>query len=268
MSKLPVFFSNKKSWQILNKLVFGEGVNCPQCAASLSENYPRGYLWCRYCRRKYRALAYRGSWLYGMKLSPRQLFILLWCWQKRKSPDTARLMAKVSYTSVQRWYHRFRLQLPVSDAVRLDELVAADESFFGRQRSLQAQEIVVGVISHLNQLRLTQVTRRDAETLSAFICETVKEGTWVATDEWRGYNELEFWGYGRETWNHSRGRLAGTNQIERVWSAIKRYLRKLYGCVPTKNLTVILKEWEARHNFPELFDSQINYLQATLFHVS
>lgn len=264
MNKLPKFSSNKKYWMILNKLVFRDNISCPQCQTAMFPNYPSGYVWCGTCRRKYRPTAYKSSWLYGMKLKPRQLFILLWCWQNRKSPDTARLMAGVSYVTVQRWYERFRTQLPKSDEVRLGELVAADESFFGRLRSKQDQIIVAGVISHLNELRLLPVARRDVDTLSDFICDTVKEGALVMTDEWRGYSELTLWGYGREAWNHSRGRLAGTNQIERVWSAIKRYLRKLYGCIPTKNLNLILKEWEARHNFPELFNNQENYLQATL----
>lgn len=264
MSKLPVFYSNKKYWQILNKLMFGDKLLCPDCKQQLAENYRLKYLWCKRCRKKYRATAHKGSWLYGTKLQPAQLFRLLWAFQNRKSPDTARLLAATSYTSVQRWYQRFRTQLPHSDEIRLSELVAADESFFGKLRSKQDQEIVVGVISHLNHLRLVTVAQRDSETLSDFICETVKEGALVCTDEWRGYNELEFWGYTREAWNHSRGRLAGTNQVERVWSAMKRYLRKLYGCVPTKNLPLILKEWEARHNFPELFTNQTNYLRATV----
>jgi transposase-like protein len=268
MNKLPKFAGNLKYWRILNKLVFGDAVGCPDCSRSLAENYRRKYLWCKWCRKKYRATTYKGSWLYGMKLSPRQLFILLWCWQHRKSPDTARLMALVSYTAVQRWYLRFRTELPKSDEVKLAELVAADESFFGRLRSRQDQEIVAGVISHLNRLRLITAGQRDAETLSRFICETVEKGALVLTDEWRGYNDLEFYGYGRESWNHARGRLAGTNQIERVWSAMKRHLRKLYGCIPTRYLHLILKEWEARHNFPQLFTNPETYLAACLFHVS
>lgn len=268
MFKLPKFASNLKYWRILNKLVFSDSVSCPACNQLLAENYRRQYLWCNICRKKYRPTAYKSSWLYGMKLKPRQLFVLLWCWQNRKSPDTTRLMAGVSYTTVQRWYERFRTKLPRSDEVRLSELVAADESFFGKLRSKQEQTIVAGVISHLNELRLLPVKRRDVDTLSDFICETVKEGALVLTDEWGGYNELTLWGYGREAWNHSRGRYAGTNQIERVWSVIKRYLRKLYGCIPTKNLNLILKEWEARHNFPTLFNNPETYLATCLFHVS
>jgi len=50
---------------------------CPQCKNTLHENYLLRYLWCKLCRKKYRATAWKGSWLYGMKLSPNQLFKLL-----------------------------------------------------------------------------------------------------------------------------------------------------------------------------------------------
>src|SRR5512141_2861499 len=145
MYKLPNFASNKKYWMVLNRLVFGAACQCPDCGQSLQERYVRKYLWCRHCRKKYRATAYRGSWLYGMKLKPKQLFVLLWCWQHKKSPDTARLLAGVSYTAVQRWYQRFREQVPEA-TVTLQGLVQIDESYFGKQRSKQPQTIVTGAI--------------------------------------------------------------------------------------------------------------------------
>lgn len=36
MSTIPKFASNKKCWQNLNKLVFGDSVSCPQCSGSLA----------------------------------------------------------------------------------------------------------------------------------------------------------------------------------------------------------------------------------------
>ena len=78
MSTIPKFASNKKYWQILNKLVFGDEVSCPRCHKGLHENYCNKYLRRKLCRKKYRPTSYRTSWLYGMKLSPRQLFILLY----------------------------------------------------------------------------------------------------------------------------------------------------------------------------------------------
>ena len=59
-----------------------------------------------------RATALHGSWLYGMKISSKQLFILLWCWQTKKSLEATRLLAKVSYPTVSRWFSRFRDKLP------------------------------------------------------------------------------------------------------------------------------------------------------------
>ena len=268
MNKLPKFASNKKCWQLINKLAFGENLLCPKCELSLGENYQNKYLWCRACRKKYRAGAYKASWLYGMKLQPKQLFVLLWCWQHKKSPDTARLLALVSYTTVNRWYERFRTQLPVSAEVVLQQAAISDESYFGKLKSRQDQIIVAGVIAVNKQLRLQAVANRTAKALTGFVTETVQEGALVVTDAWWGYEELELHGYARESWNHSKGQLAGTNPIEQVWSSMKRYLRKLYGCIPTKHLNLILKEWEARHNFPQLFNSPIDYLQNTLFRFS
>ena len=69
MSTIPKFASNKKYWQILNKLVFGDEVSCPRCHAGLHENSCNKYLWRKLCRKKYRPTSYQASWLYGMKLS-------------------------------------------------------------------------------------------------------------------------------------------------------------------------------------------------------
>jgi hypothetical protein len=204
-----------------------------------------------------------------MKLSPKQLFVLLWCWQNRKSPDTARLLAQVSYTSVQRWYERFRRHIPPDTLEQLSMLIQVDESYFGKQKSSQPQVIVTGAIEpHTRRiaLRITgdYSSGRGRDVLEQFVQDTTQTGSLVVTDKWHGYSELPLLGYDHEVWNHSTGQFAGTNQIEGLWSSIKRYLRKLYGCVPTKNLESILTEWMARQNRPSLFASPENYLQATL----
>lgn len=264
MNKLPKFSSNKKYWMVLNNLVFGSGCQCPDCSYVLQQRYVRKYLWCSNCRRKYRPTAYRGSWLYGMKLTPRQLFVLLWCWQNKKSPDTACLLAQVSYTTVQRWYERFRAQLPLS-LETLQGLVQIDESYFGKQRSTQPQTIVVGAIEPDTRKAVLRITNsRSQEALEQFVEDSIAKGAMVVTDRWWAYQELPLLGYSHEAWNHSSGQFAGTNQIEGLWSSIKRYLRKLYGCIPTNRLESILSEWMARQNSPRLFASPINYLQVTL----
>ena len=267
MSTLPNLAGNLKCWRTLNKLVFGDSVSCPGCQASLKENYQNKYLWCRLCRKKYRTTAHKGSWLYGMKLQPRQFFALLWAWQNKKSPDTARLLAGVSYTTVQRWYDRFRAHLP-DTAVLLAGVVQADESFFGRQKSKQPQLIVAGAIAQDRKVMLRITNTRSQLALERFVQDTVASGSLVRTDKWYAYEELTLLGYDHEACNHSQGHFGPTNEIEGFWGILKRYLRKLYGCIPTKNLELILKEWMARQNQPSWFASPENYLRVALFRVS
>lgn len=267
MSKLPKIASNIKCWRILNKLIFTEDCICPTCSHRLCENYKNKYLWCRLCRKKYRFGSYKGSWLYGMKLRPRQLFVLLWCWQNRKSPDTACLLSETSYATVNRWYERFRCNLPDQSDITLSELAQIDESYFGKQKSKQPQTIVTGAIEQnpdangVKRVVLKITNSRSKEVLEQFVLESIREGALIVSDKWYGYDDLDVLGYSHESWNHSEGKFAGTNQIEGLWSCIKRYLRKLYGCVPTKNLQLILNEWMARHNLSYLFKTPEDYLR-------
>lgn len=53
-----------------------------------------------------------------------------------------------------------------------------------------------------------------------------------------------------------------TNQIECVWSVIKRHIRRVHRVLAFSHeeLALILKEWEMRHNRPDLFYNVDNYL--------
>jgi len=44
MSNISNFTSNKKCWQLINKLLFGKEVLCPLCGRKLQENYLLRYL--------------------------------------------------------------------------------------------------------------------------------------------------------------------------------------------------------------------------------
>ena len=57
-------------------------------------------------------------------------------------------------------------------------------------------------------------------------------------------DELELLGYAHESWNHSKGRFAGTNQGENIWSVTKRHARKLFGGrILTRQLDSLCREW-------------------------
>lgn len=146
----------------------------------------------------------------------------------------------------------------------LSGIVEVDEAWFGKRR-YGGQTIVMGAIERdTGRLKLARVPDTEQDSLESFLEEHVARSSLVVTDAKAGYNDLEFLGYTHESWNHSKGHFAGTNHIESNWSAMKRYLRKLYGCIPTNRLQFILNEWEARHNQPELFTNPQIFLQRTL----
>jgi hypothetical protein len=270
MKIIPKFHSNKKYWRIFNKLVFGEACLCPICNTKLKENYERRYLWCNKCRKKYRATAYKASWLYGLKISFRLLFILIWCWQNKQSFETTQLKTGLSCTTICRWFKRFREHIPPDTVEKLSGTVQIDESFFGKQKSQQPQLLVLGAIEGTGintKIALKIIPNRNSKTLEDFTVDNVAPNTHIDTDFFSGYNDLSSLGYGYEhdSWNHSEGAFTATNHIEGLWSVIKRFIRKLYGCIPTKHLSEILNEYVARINRKEWFSSPEAYLKVALY---
>jgi ISXO2-like transposase domain len=248
--------------RFVQKQLTGSG-DCQTCHGRLSFKRSRDYGWCRICRIKVRPKS--QTWFRSSKLTYRQIFLLLHCWQSRQSPGSTRLATGLSYTTINRWYWRFRALMPKDDQrTVLSGIVEVDEAWFGKRR-FGGQAIVIGAIERdTKRLKLQVIPDTEQDSLEGFLEKHVKRGSLVVTDCSAGYGGIEWLGYCSERWNHSRGHFAGTNHIEQIWSAMKRYLRKLYGCIPTKRLQLILNEWMARHNSQRLFASPGTFLQATL----
>lgn len=258
MSSLAEVPGEARCKQLVHRLLTKKAT-CPWCTGKLS--WKREYGWCRCCRVKVRPKA--ATWFRGSNLTYRQMFLLLWCFQQRQSPGTACLVVGVSYTTVRRWYWRFRATLPASTP-ELSGIVEVDEAFFGK-RKYGGQTIVLGAIERdTRKVRLQITADREQDSLELFITKTIARSSLLLTDAHAGYHDLEFYGYSHERCNHSNGHFGPTNQIENTWSVMKRYLRKLYGCVPTNKLPLILNEWMARQNSPWLFTSPTTYLKATV----
>ena len=241
------------------KIVFGCPARCPNCAGGLK----RGscYWWCRVCRKKWRPKAL--TWLKGSKLSEGQISTLLRGWQKNVSPGAMKHLTGLSYPTVERWYARFRLHLPV-DGVSLQGVVEVDEAFFGRKRHFN-QKIVMGAIERRSgRIKLGVIPDREQDSLEGFLLRHVRTDSLLHTDCHTGYYDIGWNGYGHQLHNHSRGHFKDTNQIENVWSVAKRQLRRMYGQIKTDRLPEFLQEWEGRRNFPKLFNSPEAYLATCL----
>jgi len=241
------------------KIVFGCPAKCPGCVGSLKRH--GGYWWCRVCRKKWRPKAL--TWLKGSKLPEAQISTLLRGWQRNVSPGAMKHLTGLSYTTVERWYARFRLHLPV-DSASLQGVVEVDEAFFGRKRHFN-QRIVMGAIERKSgRIKLGIIPDREQDSLEGFLLRHVQTDSLLHTDCHSGYYDIGWNGYGHTLHNHSIGHFSGTNQIEGVWSVAKRQLRRMYGQIRTERLPEFLQEWEARRNFKELFNNPYSYLAVCL----
>ena len=135
---------------------------------------------------------------------------------------------------------------------------------FGKRR-FGGQKIVIGAIeTDTRKLRLQIIPDTEQDSIELFLEHWVTRDSHLITDAGTGYLGVEWLGYTRDIYNHSRGRFGMSNHIECIWSAVKRHMRKLYGSIPTNHLQNILNEWMARHNQRSLFQSPLNCLEATL----
>ena len=160
-------------------------------------------------------------------------FVCLWLGKHAESPGSVRIATGLSYTTIHRWYARFRQHLPSDGGELLSGVVAVDEAWFGKQRHSKRgkQTIVMGGIEvDTRRLRLQVIPDTEQDSIELFLEVWVARGSHLITDAHASYNGVEWLDYSREAYNHSTGHFGMSSHIECIWSAMKRHLRKLYGC--------------------------------------
>ena len=261
MSILDGVPSDAKLASLFRHFTFGPRPHCPRCGSGKVFRSERRYR-CPKCRKPFSLTSV--SWLSGMKISQRHLWLLIVCWQKKVAFATAVQVSGLSHVTVRRWYRRFRWNF-VYMSPMLKAFVEADESFHGRRRR-GTERIALGVVERDAWRFVVRASRkRDQESTDRFLLAHVEYGATVATDEAPGYRGIDaFFGYPHVTCNHSKFVFGETNRIEAVWSALKRFIRRTYDHVNPGWLPDILREFEARSNAPEIFESPLSFLENSL----
>lgn len=246
----------------VRKMVFGKRLRCPHCQ-SCSVRKIECRFWCRKCRKKFSLTSV--SWLSGMKLSWRKFWVLLRCWQTRQTLPAACQLASVSIPTARRWYRRFQYHIPYEQRQRFAGAVEIDETFIGK-RKYGSQKIVIGALEReTGKIALNIIKNRSQGLTDTFILEHVQKETTVYTDCFSSYQGIDsFFGYEHKTCNHSQYIFGPTNRIEAVWSALKRWIRRSWQQVKAYLLPQFLKEFEARNNETELFQTAETFLRRSL----
>lgn len=101
------------------------------------------------------------------------------------------------------------------------------------------------------ELRITIVDKVNSKTLHPIIIDNVKRLSWLMSDEWRAYNNLEH-KYNRGVVNHSKRQYVDgdfhTNSIEGAWSHLRKLISGTHHRPSPEHLQKYLDEFEFRYN--------------------
>jgi transposase len=134
--------------------------------------------------------------------------------------------------------------------------IEMDESYFGgrrkgkRGRGAAGKVPVFGIYERNGTVRVEVVKNVTAESLLNMTIKTVRRGSIVYTDKFRGYDALMFCGYRHLRVDHKKLFSSGKvyiNGVEGFWSYAKERIIKFHG-VSKKKFPLYLKEMEFRYN--------------------
>lgn len=259
LTKIP---SENKIEKEVKKILFPNGLRCPYCNRKWHLRYlvKEKRYFCPKCRKKFSFKSI--SWLKHSKLKLNDIYLVIYLWQKKISPQGIKDLTRLSKPTIVSFLKKLRENIP-EETVRLSGDVQVDESFFGRQR-YDNQLVVIGAKEKSGKVGFKIIPDREQDTIETFIHETIVPYSIVNLDYHSSYQGLETLGYIHNAFNHSIGHFTGTNRIENVWSVIKRLIRKMYNRLLKEYLPYYLKEFQARFNHKEYFDNPLSYLKISL----
>ena len=248
----------------LYRLRWPEGFACPRCEGDKVWMSKRGLLVCSNC--EYQVSIKAGTIFQGTRSPFVMWFRAAWWVTGQKNGASAlglqRILGLGSYETAWTWLHKFRRAMVRPGRDRLAGRVEVDETYLGGPeegvygRGAQKKALIVVAAQEdgkgIGRIRMRRVKDASADSLHAFICDSVRPGSAVQTDGWRGYAGLEEKGYKHETTKVSRRKEAASDllpRVHRVVSLLKRWLMGTHqGAVSHEHLDYYLDEYAFRFN--------------------
>ena len=255
------FNTEEKAIKFFEAERWSNGVICPTCKSKRIAKRKFPYYRCKDCRDIFtvrsksvfeRSKIKMQKWLYAIYLLQ----------TSRKGISSLQLSKQLGVRQATAWFmlHRLR-EACKSGSFKMSGNVSSDETYFGgkninrhkgkkKKDWLSAKTMVQGIKAE-NQLKFHIVNSPDKKTLQGNIVKNVEAGSHITTDEYHGYKGLD------KLFTHSKVRhssgvyvcpltSATTNDIESVWSVMKRGYKGVYHHWSKKHLHRYIEEFGFR----------------------
>jgi transposase-like protein len=219
------------------------------------------------CKKKFTATV--GTIFENTKIPLSKWFVAMYLLTShKKGISSLQLHRDIGVTQKTAWFinHRIREMLKDKAPELLGNMVEADETYVGGKgknkhrdkrvertqgRSTENKTVMFGLLEREGKVKAEKVPNARKKTLQPIIIKTVKKGSTVITDEWRGYNKLSV-KFNHLRVNHSKDiyvdGIAHTNSIDGFWSLFKRGIIGIYHSVSEKHIDRYVTEFSQRYN--------------------
>lgn len=164
----------------------------------------------------------------------------------------------VTYKTAWRMFHQIRSMMSDDEDSNLTGEVEVDETYIGanpQKRSTakaHSSQIVFGMVERKGKAKLRHVKSAGARVLQPEIERSVDNRAVIYSDEWRAYKKLPGLGYQHQTVNHKDHQyvigVSHTQNIDSLWSTMKRGIKGVYRHVDAKYLQAYIDEYGFRYS--------------------
>lgn len=254
----------------LKVLRFGETLPCPKCGV-INKFYKltnRKAYACSACRYQIHPLA--GT-IFEKSTTPlKDWYYAIYLMTQTRAGMSAKQLERmlgVTYKTAWRIFHQIR-KLMADDGDILTGEVEIDEAYFHpnptRRSTAKAHnsQVVLGMVERKGRAKVKHVKSSGVRVLKPEILGTVAVNAQVFTDQHGAYRSLYREGYSHRTINHSTHQYVEgnthTQNVENLWSNIKRGIYGVYRHVDSKYLQAYVDEYAFRYSNrdnPQMFDA-------------
>lgn len=259
------FATDEACREYLCRLRWPEGFRCPRCDNAKAWPVAKVRLECSACGHQVSVTA--GTILQDSHKALTMWFRAIWWVTTQKSGASAlglqRTLGLGSYQTAWTWLHKLRRAMirpnrdRLSGRVEVDEMYwgAQEESGRGREHGRKALIVIAAQEDgrKIGRIRLGRVPDASADSLEAFIAQSIEPGSSVHTDGWSGYSRLKNKGYRHEATLQTQREPGAEEDLlpraHRVVTLLRRWLMGTHqGAVSSEHLDYYLDEFTFRFN--------------------